>query len=96
MSFIRWFDERQLFFPGSTIKTGILIVVHQTYSLTGYFQPDINNPSDFRILVNSELEIKLSETFSFTAEVKYRHDSEPPQGLKDYDINISNGISFTF
>jgi len=67
-----------------------------TYSITGYFQPDTKDPSDFRILVNTELGVKLSKMFSFTAKVQFRHDSEPLRGLKDYDISISNGISFTF
>ncbi len=72
-----------------------LINENINFSMTTYFQPDINSLSDYRILLNSTLNIKLTDIFSFNVKIAYRRDSEPPGDLKKDDLKLTNGISFT-
>ena len=69
---------------------------HVTFNLTTYYQPDISNFDDFRLLMDTGLRILFSDIFYFTTIIHYRHDSEPPTGLEDYDLSMTNGIGFAF
>ncbi len=73
--------------------------VFNNYSLfliTGYLQPDFGDPTDFRFLLNSELEIQLSRLLTFSTTIEYRYDSQPSSDLSRYDLNVTNGIKLTF
>ncbi|MBT3232538.1 MAG: DUF481 domain-containing protein [Calditrichaeota bacterium] len=63
---------------------------------TGYFQPDMSDPADFRFIMESSLNVEMSEHFTFSTALKYRYDSQPSAGLEDYDLNVTNGIKLTF
>ena len=63
---------------------------------TGYFQPDMSDPADFRFILESSLNVEMSEHFTFSTALKYRYDSQPSAGLEDYDLNVTNGIKLTF
>lgn len=63
---------------------------------TGYYQLDVQSTSDYRILFDGGLAIKLFKNLIFSANVGYRFDNEPMPGIKTYDVNLINGISLRF
>ncbi|MBC8182000.1 DUF481 domain-containing protein [candidate division KSB1 bacterium] len=64
--------------------------------VTGYYQVDVQSFSDYRILFDGGLSIKLFKNLIFTTNVAYRFDNEPLPGIKTYDVNLLNGISLRF
>jgi hypothetical protein len=65
-------------------------------SATGYYQPALRDLSDFRILVESNLDFRITQLVAWTTKTHYRFDSQPPSGLKRFDLELDNGISLTF
>lgn len=62
-----------------------------------YFQQNIFNSDDYRILNISSLNFKINEMFNFVFQLKYRFDEEPPlPSLKKYDYELRNGINIEF
>ena len=59
-----------------------------------YFQVDVNRLADHRVLNDTNLKFKITEAVSFVFSMSYRFDSEPPTGIKMYDLELKNGISF--
>ncbi len=66
------------------------------FSTTCYYQVDTTRSADFRILANGSLGFNLTEKLLFTINYTYRYDNEPPQGLKNFDLALTNGISYLF
>ncbi len=64
--------------------------------VTGYYQVDVQSFSDYRILFDGGLSIKLFKNLTFTTNVAYRFDNEPLPNIKTYDVNLLNGISLRF
>ena len=62
------------------------------FVLTGYFQPDFSNTTDYRILMDSGLDVNITERFSLNLKLNYRFDNDPLPGLENYDIGIISGI----
>jgi len=63
---------------------------------TAYYQVDVQSTSDYRILFDGGLSIKLFNNFILTTNVAYRYDNQPLPGIKTYDVNLLNGISVRF
>ncbi|MCF6325155.1 MAG: DUF481 domain-containing protein [Gammaproteobacteria bacterium] len=63
---------------------------------TTYYQPALNGVSDFRILEEGSLKIKLTETLNFTLTLALTHDNEPPQTVEKTDVNYKTGIEYRF
>ena len=63
---------------------------------TVYYQPDMGGFSDYRILNEGEFSISISQSISFSSILKYRFDSEPPDGIKSYDLSLKNGFVYSF
>ena len=58
-----------------------------------YFQVDINRLNDHRILNDTKLQFKITKAVSFVFNMNYRFDKEPPQGIREYDLELKNGIT---
>jgi putative salt-induced outer membrane protein YdiY len=58
-----------------------------------YFQVDVNRLNDHRILNDTKLQFKITKAFSFVFNMNYRFDKEPPPGVKEYDLELKNGIT---
>lgn len=67
-----------------------------TLSNTVYVQPAFDDLEDFRILDNFELTVALSSWLATTLSLEYRYDSEPPSGIKEYDLTLENGLTVKF
>jgi hypothetical protein len=65
-------------------------------SATGYYQPAFRDLSDYRILVESNLDFRITQLVAWTTKTHYRFDSQPPAGLKRFDLELDNGVSLTF
>ena len=61
-----------------------------------YFQPVIDDFEDYRGLADSNLSFSVSDRFSFIVTLNLRYDSRPPEGIKQADLEIKNGISVNF
>jgi len=65
------------------------------YSTT-YYQPEISRLSDFRLLEQFAIAIKLETNLDLKLSLDVTHDSRPPQGVKHTDVRYSTGISIDF
>ncbi len=57
-----------------------------TLSSTTYYQPKVDDFTDFRILEEAALEVKVTEHLSFVTSFSLAHDSKPPDGVESTDI----------
>ena len=65
-------------------------------NFVSYYQLNLESVEDYRILMDSTFGFKLSNSFSFRTNFNYRYDNEPPPNIKKYDLELTNGISFSF
>jgi len=65
-------------------------------SATAYIQPRLSDWSDIRVLADLALDVGLSRHLSLTNTVGYRYDSEPPDGIKEYDLKVKGGLKIGF
>ncbi len=57
-----------------------------------YFQSDFGKDSSSRITSDLKFSVKLSKLLSYTAGINYRYDSNPAPTVKNYDLQIVNGL----
>jgi hypothetical protein len=69
---------------------------HISVSNTLYVQPAFNDSKDVHILNELTLSVELAEWLAMTLEVHYLFDSEPPEGVKQYDLSLKNGLIVSF
>ncbi len=65
-------------------------------TLTGYWQPDIEDPGDMRVLLESQERFSITDLLAFTVAFNMRYDSRPPPDLRTYDLELTNGIAVHF
>jgi len=64
---------------------------------TTYFQVDIGDFTDYRILLEGGLQVALSRRLALNIKVDLRYDSDPPSDVeKPYDLELTNGLSYSF
>lgn len=61
-----------------------------------YYQPNINHLSDYRVLVESKVDIKINQDLSFRLSLNLEHDSQPSQTIKKTDIGYMTGLKLSF
>jgi putative salt-induced outer membrane protein YdiY len=66
------------------------------FSATTYYQVDTNYAADFRIIVDGSFVVDITEKLKLTLSVNYRFDNKPPQDIKNFDIEITNGLAVFF
>ena len=67
-----------------------------TTSATGYYQVYARRFQDYRILFEGSITFRLTTKLSFPLRVNFRYDSEPPTGIRKHDVEIFNGLRYTF
>jgi len=72
------------------------ILENITFTNTAYYQVDISNKNDYRILYNSGLNFKLIKNLHFSMVINYRYDNEPQHNINKQYVQISNGITYHF
>lgn len=63
---------------------------------TTYYQPRVDDFSDYRLLEDAALNVKMTDTLSINLSLQLTHDSKPPQDVKKTDVTYSTGIQFSF
>ena len=69
---------------------------HITTSATGYYQSHLRRFQDYRILFEGSLTFQLTTKLAFPLRVNFRYDNEPPTGIHKHDVEIFNGLRYTF
>ena len=67
-----------------------------TSAATGYYQFQPASFSDYRILFEGSIGFRLTKKLGFTTWLGFRYDNEPPANVKKHDLEIVNGLNFTF
>ena len=67
-----------------------------TTSATGYYQVYVRRFQDYRILFEGSITFSLTTKLAFPLRVNFRYDSEPPTGIRKHDVEIFNGLRYTF
>jgi len=65
-------------------------------SLSFYYQPKINDFSDHVTATNFELELSMYGDLSLMLQVSYDTDSNPPLGIKRYDLTQKTSFLYKF
>lgn len=65
-------------------------------NLIGYYQVDIEDFNNYRILTEGNLEIPLYKNLSFSINASFRYDNHPFSDLKRHDFQLTNGLSYSF
>jgi len=66
------------------------------FSSTIFYQPDVADAADFRLLEEAALHVRLADGMDLRLNVEVRHDSRPPQTVKTTDIIYTTGITVDF
>ncbi len=65
--------------------------VHTTYA-----QIRVDRIEDFRLLAETSFEIQLRERLALAINLTTNHDTDPPVGIKDTDVVLSNSLRYSF
>ena len=63
---------------------------------TLYAQPRFDRLQDFRLLSETSFEIQLFRQLALAISFNVAHDSEPPTGIKETDVVLSNSLRYSF
>jgi len=67
-----------------------------TTSATAYYQTHLRNIHDYRILFEGNIKFNITTQLGVPLSVNFRYDNEPPTGIQKHDLEIFNGLSYTF
>lgn len=65
-------------------------------SATGYYQIHVKRRRDYRILFEGSIKLSVTKRLSFPLRINFRYDNEPPTGIQKHDLEIFNGLGYTF
>jgi hypothetical protein len=65
------------------------------YSTT-YYQPDISDTADYRILEQASMLVKMAQNLDLKLSLDIAFDSKPPQTVQKRDLSYSAGLEFSF
>jgi len=63
---------------------------------TTYYQPDIENTSDYRVLEQAGFEFKLSDDLLYFLTVDISYDNDPVEDIDKDDTSYKSGIKYRF
>ncbi|MBE0643797.1 MAG: DUF481 domain-containing protein [Bacteroidetes bacterium] len=76
-----------------TLNAGL---AHNTFvHLITYFQPVLSSPEDFRFSNEAAVEFSISEWLTFSVSSSYRYNSRPVLNVRNFDLQLRNGIRVT-
>jgi hypothetical protein len=90
------FDRARFYARGSSYVALQLDVFPEkmNWTFTSYYQPLLNDFSDFRLLIDTEVEVILSERFSFAVQFRGQRDTVPAPGIEPNDLRLMNKLRF--
>ncbi len=72
------------------------ITDHSRLINTLFYQPDINEISDYRLLEQFGLQVDINEHVAFKLSIDIAHDNQPPQNIKKTDTSYNTGFEYRF
>ncbi len=89
-------DEKNLLRSTNYLVLGWRIDDRLLLQATTYFQFDVGQPEDFRVLLDAGLSFTLAGKLSATIKLSSRYDSQPPTGttLEKYDFELTSGLAY--
>ncbi len=63
---------------------------------TLYLQTRFDRPEDYRVLSETSFEIQLLRRLALAINLNVAHDSEPPTGVEETDVVLSNSLRYSF
>lgn len=63
---------------------------------TTYYQPLFRQFYDYRLTNQSLVQLNITKQLSITTSVNYFFDFNPPEGVKQSNFSLNNGLRFTF
>ena len=63
---------------------------------TTYFQPEWGNAADFRVSSEIELQLTITDNLSWNSDFLIFYDSEPPPGIRNRALRLTQGLKFSF
>ncbi len=88
--------ETNLFRSTNYLTIKLQITNDFSFTAINYFQFDIKRLHDYRILSNAGFNFSITENLAFNSSLSWRYDNEPVEGVKKYDVEVANGITFSF
>ena len=87
------YDNHRLsmYMTGKFLLSPMLSFVHTTY-----FQPLVEDPLDFRLSSETNLNVKLSDSLGLAVGFLLAYDSRPPEGVQDLDTATRVKFSYSF
>ncbi len=67
-----------------------------SFTTINYFQFDVKRLHDYRFLSDAGFNFSITEDLAFNSLLSWRYDNEPVEGVKKYDVEVTNGITFSF
>lgn len=69
---------------------------HSRIFNTLYYQPEIGDAADYRILEQLALVFDFTDNLSFKVSLDIKHDNEPPVNVEKTDTSYNTGIAYKF
>ncbi|MEE2752802.1 MAG: DUF481 domain-containing protein [Candidatus Latescibacterota bacterium] len=69
--------------------------ISETTDATGtfYYQPKLDDPDDFRVLIDYRLTVSVTRAVSLNTSVSLQHDSDPVDSVSESDFKLTTGLS---
>ena len=61
-----------------------------------YYQPDVSEFSDYRLLEQLALKLDINDRMSLKVSLDVAHDSRPPQNIETTDTSYNTGLEYRF
>lgn len=61
-----------------------------------YFQFDVERIKDHRIITDAGLNFSITKNLVFTSAITYRYNNVPVENVKNFDLELTNGVTFSF
>ena len=84
------------FFNNMINQTTIDINKMLSFRATSYYQPLAKDFSDYRLTLQSQLNIKLNEKIKFYTNFNLAYDSQPPVDVINLSYTMRNGLIYSF
>jgi len=89
-------DDTSLLRSTNYLSFNFIILDKLNFAITSYFQFDPGNLNSYRLLSDINLEFQINKHFAYKSELNFRYDNTPPGTIEKFDLNFSNGFSFSF
>ena len=61
-----------------------------------YYQPEVTEFSDYRLLEQLALKVDINDRLSLKVSLDIAHDSQPPQSIESTDTSYNTGLEYRF